>query len=107
MAQGYYELRVDLEDWEGNQRFAQYNVFDIGNFAEDYRLSVGVYSGNAGLLNSEVAYKLLFGCIYSILSNTITGGGRGTTDDVAKFPFHLDLFSAALVNHRGAPCSSG
>ena len=72
LAQGYYELRVDLEDWEGTQIFAQYNVFDIGNFAEDYRLSVGVYSGNAGLFNSEVVYKLRFGCIYSILSNTIT-----------------------------------
>ena len=35
---------------------------------------------------------------YSILFYTITlGGRRGTTDEFATIPFHLDLFSAALV----------
>ena len=36
--------------------------------------------------------------IYSILFYPITLGGRwGTTDEFATIPFHLDLFSAALV----------
>ena len=35
---------------------------------------------------------------YSILFYPITlGGCRGTTDEFATIPFHLDLFSAALV----------
>ena len=35
---------------------------------------------------------------YSILFYPITlGGRRGTTDEFAAIPFHLDLFSAALV----------
>ena len=35
---------------------------------------------------------------YSILFYPITlGGRRGTTDELATIPFHLDLFSAALV----------
>ena len=35
---------------------------------------------------------------YSILFYPITLGGRqGTTDEFATIPFHLDLFSAALV----------
>ena len=35
---------------------------------------------------------------YSILFYPITlGGRRGTTDEFATIPFHLDLFSAALV----------
>ena len=37
-------------------------------------------------------------CFYSILFYPITlGGRRGTTDEFATTPFHLDLFSAALV----------
>ena len=40
-------------------------------------------------------YSILF---YSILFYPITlGGRRGTTDEFATIPFHLDLFSAALV----------
>ena len=40
-------------------------------------------------------YLFLF---YSILFYPITlGGRRGTTDEFATIPFHLDLFSAALV----------
>ena len=36
---------------------------------------------------------------YSILFYPITlEGGRGTTDEFATTPFHLDLFSAALVS---------
>ena len=36
--------------------------------------------------------------IYSILFYPITlGGRRGTTDEFATIPFHLDLFSAALI----------
>ena len=36
--------------------------------------------------------------VYSILFYPITlGGRRGTTDEFATIPFHLDLFSAALV----------
>ena len=42
-------------------------------------------------------YAILF---YSILFYSIPltlGGRRGTTDEFATIPFHLDLFSAALV----------
>ena len=36
--------------------------------------------------------------VYSILFYPITlGGRRGTTNEFATIPFHLDLFSAALV----------
>ena len=39
-----------------------------------------------------------FNMHYSILFYPITVGGRwGTTDEFATIPFHLDLFSAALV----------
>lgn len=45
---GLYELRVNLQDFEGNKRFAKYNHFRVGNEADGYRLTVSGYSGNAG-----------------------------------------------------------
>ena len=41
------KLRVDLEDWEGETRFAEYDMFAIGNEATKYRLSLGSYSGTS------------------------------------------------------------
>ena len=47
-AQGPYELRVDLEDFEGNTAYAKYSNFRIGNAGTNYKLIIGGYSGNAG-----------------------------------------------------------
>ncbi|XP_077965532.1 microfibril-associated glycoprotein 4-like [Styela clava] len=43
-----FELRVDMEDWEGNKAYAKYGTFSIGDSSTNYRLTVGQYSGNAG-----------------------------------------------------------
>ena len=49
------------------------------------------------LIIVEGFYRL-FERVYSILFYPITLEGRwGTTDEFATIPFHLDLFSAALV----------
>ena len=37
------QLRVDLEDWEGNTAFAQYDQFSVGHEDSDYTLSVSTY----------------------------------------------------------------
>ncbi|XP_056143985.1 fibrinogen-like protein 1 [Lampris incognitus] len=47
-AQGDYCLRINLEDFEGNQRYAEYNSFKVGPETEQYKLTFGVYSGTAG-----------------------------------------------------------
>ena len=55
------------------------------------------------LKNNETIPRLscavvVTGAFYSILFYPITlEGRRGTTDEFATIPFHLDLFSAALV----------
>ncbi|XP_068098473.1 angiopoietin-related protein 7 [Hyperolius riggenbachi] len=41
-------LRVELEDWEGHVRYAQYEQFSISDEANSYRLFLGNYSGNSG-----------------------------------------------------------
>ena len=49
-------------------------------------------------LQSCLIHCFFLGPFYSILFYPITlGGRRGTTDEFAAIPFHLDLFSAALV----------
>ena len=47
-APGNYELRIDLEDWDGETRYAHYSLFDIGGPENNYALAVGGYTGNAG-----------------------------------------------------------
>ncbi|KAJ1525361.1 hypothetical protein ONE63_010178 [Megalurothrips usitatus] len=43
-----YQLRVELEDFEGNKRYAQYSHFKIYSEAEYYKLEIDGYEGNAG-----------------------------------------------------------
>lgn len=52
--QSNYELRIDLEDFENSTAYAQYGTFGVGLFSVDpdddgYPLTVGDYSGNAGM----------------------------------------------------------
>ncbi|XP_022803936.1 ficolin-2-like isoform X1 [Stylophora pistillata] len=43
-----FRLRVDLHDFEGNIRHAEYNLFGVMNDNDKYKLILGSYSGNAG-----------------------------------------------------------
>ena len=43
-----YKLRIDLADFNGNHRFAEYASFIVGSSATKYTLTVGAYSGDAG-----------------------------------------------------------
>ncbi|XP_072174453.1 ficolin-2-like [Diadema setosum] len=47
-AQTYYVLRVDLEDFEGNRKFAEYDYFRLGDESTGYKLLIGTYNGDAG-----------------------------------------------------------
>ncbi|XP_050361393.1 angiopoietin-related protein 2 [Nymphalis io] len=43
-----YMLRVELEDFDGNKRYAQYSHFKIYSEAEYYKLEIDGYEGSAG-----------------------------------------------------------
>ena len=47
-AAGNVTLRVDLEDFEGNIKYAEYTTFKVADEADKYRLLIGGYSGTAG-----------------------------------------------------------
>ena len=42
------QLRVDLADYEGRQKYAHYRYFTVDSASANYKLSVGGYSGTAG-----------------------------------------------------------
>ncbi|CAH1790293.1 unnamed protein product [Owenia fusiformis] len=51
LKQGKYKLRVELTTWpdDGSKtKYADYGKFDVGDESENYRLTVGEYSGTAG-----------------------------------------------------------
>uniref|UniRef100_A0A3B3ZMD9 Fibrinogen-like protein 1 n=1 Tax=Periophthalmus magnuspinnatus TaxID=409849 RepID=A0A3B3ZMD9_9GOBI len=47
-AQGNYSLRINLEDFDGNHRYAEYTAFRVGEEQDQYQLSFGEYVGTAG-----------------------------------------------------------
>jgi len=50
-------LRFDLEDWEGNTSYAEYDNFRVDSEHENYRLSsIGSYTGTAGWYGMKNVY---------------------------------------------------
>ncbi|KAJ8000893.1 hypothetical protein DPEC_G00185120 [Dallia pectoralis] len=53
-----YVLRIQLTDWDGNKKFADYTMFKVGPEADMYRLTYGYYlDGDAGDAFDGVAFK--------------------------------------------------
>lgn len=47
-SQGNYSLRIHLEDFEGNQRYAEYQGFRVADEQALFQLTFGAYVGTAG-----------------------------------------------------------
>jgi hypothetical protein len=47
-AQGKYNLRINLEDFDKNKKYATYKQFAVGDAKSVYKLTVGGYQGDAG-----------------------------------------------------------
>jgi len=52
-------LRVDLEDFEGNTVYAEYNKFGVKNENDQYRLNLGSFSGTIFFVLLSYAVKKL------------------------------------------------
>ncbi|XP_041372586.1 microfibril-associated glycoprotein 4-like [Gigantopelta aegis] len=46
--QGHYDLRIDLEDFDGSTRYALFNNFYLASEEDHFRLQIGTYTGTAG-----------------------------------------------------------
>ena len=47
-AQGKYNLRINLEDFDNNEKYATYKQFAVGDEKSVYKLTIGGYQGDAG-----------------------------------------------------------
>jgi hypothetical protein len=47
-AQGKYNLRINLEDFDNNGKYATYKQFAVGDEKSVYKLTIGGYQGHAG-----------------------------------------------------------
>ncbi|KAI8493505.1 Fibrinogen- domains (FReDs) [Branchiostoma belcheri] len=43
-----YKLRIDMEGWDGQWRYAEYDTFRVSGESDGYRLEISGYSGTAG-----------------------------------------------------------
>ncbi|XP_014348285.1 angiopoietin-1 isoform X2 [Latimeria chalumnae] len=55
-----HTLRIDLKDWEGIQKYSQYERFHLGSEKEHYRIFLKDYSGSAGQQSSLVLHSTKF-----------------------------------------------
>ena len=60
-----YTLRVDLEDFENETRYAKYSTFNIGNSTTDYTITVEGYCGDAGDSMTSSGYGYVNGMKFS------------------------------------------
>ena len=51
---GNYKLRVDLEDFAGNNYYAEYDSFIVASEGEKYKLSVESYTGLISLSSPDM-----------------------------------------------------
>ena len=53
-------LRVDLADFRGNSRYAEYDNFAVGSVDTKYKLvSLGTYNGTAGQYDGNCTFRTL------------------------------------------------
>ncbi|XP_052077887.1 fibrinogen-like protein A [Mytilus californianus] len=45
---GKTEMRVEMENFKDDKRYAKYSSFKVGDAGSKYKLTIGGYSGNAG-----------------------------------------------------------
>ena len=50
-AQGWYEILIELEDFDGEKRTAHYKLFSVGGRANHFQLTIEGYSGDAGKMS--------------------------------------------------------
>ena len=81
------ELRVDLADFQGNFKYAQYSFFSVGNSRTNYTLNIGGYTGTAG---------------DSFISSYNINGMQFSTKDRDNDKKSLAMYSPCSIHHYGA-----
>ena len=124
-------LRVELEDWDRDRKYAKYGKFNIGDEQAQYRLEVGSYSGTAGDSLAERQNNMAFttkdrdndravsancallypgawwygDCIYSNLNGKYRQGTDGNTKGVVWYYFKKEWLPMKFTEMKLRPLS--
>ena len=99
------ELRVDLADFEGIYKSAQYSFFSVGNSRTNYRLNIAGYTGTAG---DSLTYSN--GMQFSTKDRDNDGnsgncaaayGGAGWFNNCYYADLNGRYLNGAIVSHKG------
>lgn len=66
---GLTTVRIDLEDYDGNKRYAEYSFFNVSDGNDHYRLTVSGYSGTAGTIWKKT---FMLGFLSTFTNATVT-----------------------------------
>ncbi|XP_052679073.1 ficolin-3-like [Crassostrea angulata] len=74
---GLTTIKIDLEDHDGNKRYAEYSLFNVSDGNDHYRLSISGYSGTAGDTMSSVnGDEKADGEMFSTFDNDLDTSGK-------------------------------
>ncbi|ROT77851.1 hypothetical protein C7M84_003449 [Penaeus vannamei] len=105
-----YEIRIDLEDWDGTAKWAQYSTFLVKDRASNYKLQLGSYSGDAGnsfAYHNMMPFSAKDGPVLNECPKTSHGGWwynschYANLNGVYRNAFNLDGDSIAWFSFRG------
>lgn len=68
-----HELRVDVQKFSGEKKYAKYSSFSVASEADKYKLTVGGYSGTAGNRMSTYCFLGKIAIIYIYIYYTVNG----------------------------------
>ena len=87
-------LRIDLGDFEGNNSYAEYDLFGVESEKDKYKLILGSYSGRS--------------VISSLLVLSFGEGGRRVLSNVNMLKvFYINSFGRQKINLSSSTCKPG
>ena len=91
-------LRVDLEDFEGNTAYAEYNMFSVMNENDKYKLILGNYSGDSLSFLSLCLLKNQFCTFLTTVIDTTKARSAESREVNSSTPWRpMKSFSSFLV----------
>ena len=97
------ELRIDMEDFDGNKAYAKYSNFSISGKNDMFRLSIGGYSGNSTAGDSMTGSYNINGQQFSTKDKDNDGSGNGpcATYRRGAWWYKSEGWACALSNLNG------
>ena len=98
-ASGNFQLRIDLGDWEGEYRYAEYSFIRVLGADDKYQLFFGDYSGDAGDAFGYSSTHSLNGTYFSTIDQDNDQSGTHCALQYSNAGFWYNNCGYALLNN--------